>query len=846
MEDLAPTSTEVGTQPVSALTQDQAKEQEKDGAEREPSGLWTAVRSLGYQVTAFLAMVSGLLIAGARPGDLIPVLDPLTRNAAYPVSPLLTMCAATFMISAPIYAFYAYRFPYGSGTPGSDSAKDHSRELLLTTIIVALIGVIIGHSTLISTPLHVVITLSHASAAILWANNFYRRGRNNRAPTIREWLAVPALFSIGLGFTTGYVLGNVSLSQSLTGSVTIVAYLLYFILASVTGSTRIYAGLNATFCLSLVALASIGDSITPLASHAAQVLAVSVVLAAFIACFESWRATAFVHDADLAKSNGTARVGENSFYKATSLAMAVCIMVLPIMILLLDYFHYLFYLLTVVLILSFYLFWLTSGLSQAFGTQKRWSTLKTIAGFLTLVVIAADGVTQLDFPGWLVDPRFAELFAYPSLSIYVLALFYLCASLMREYNRYKMSKLPLPANETSRSTARAILLKMSTDPRNAGRLLGVSSFFPFVALFLYGFAQGCSANGDCGLLPGELSRLRAAELLYLLVCTVCVLFDYVERVFDMRSDEDFSVKAGTAEPSVDSGQANRRATGIRWASVRSAMCRFAVGIPRLTRLPTSLLVLAIVAASFGLTGNGWIRGALVGAPFALTAMLGFTLNDIWDYRKDRMSKPRRAIPAGFVTLAEAHAVAALTLAATLLWSTLSPVEVLPKGLYFAAIIGVVTYNYVVKYAAIAKTLMSALISVTPIAFSMYFVSASPLSSILVALAVLYITGREIRMDLLDLEGDRHDGAVTLPMVAGVERSGVWAGILINVSMAVLCIAAIAAKPGWPAAMMAALVIGGQLLCEFSWQRGSVGARRASIKLQWLPMLVGSIFVLANG
>lgn len=787
------------------------------GGERQVHGslapvLRFSLRAFGYAVTAPLAMVSGLLVGGMT-------IEGLTAppNGEWHGLPLF-LCLSLFLLSGPIYIAYAYRFPYGA-----KSSIDNVAGILLGALAVAS-AIAVGRDEIFSTQPHFWIAAFYSTAAVWWSYLYLRGDREGVDPLIREWVTVPALFSIGLGFTTGYVLGNPVLAGSMWSIAPIAAYTLYFLLASPRLSHRRYIALNVGFLIAVAGFAVAGGLLVPQIALASRVLLVSTVLAAFIATFEAWRVTAF----RLARnSHGADRVGAHPFYKSTTWAMALCVLILPLMILLLEYFHMLFYVLVVLLVLGFYGFWLIRGLGRRFGSHQTWSILKTVAGFGTLAVIVADGVTRFGFGGWLIEQRFSELFAYPSLSLYVLALFYLCGSIMKDYLRYKEQSLPQLGDILStQSLFRRIWSAMLDDPRNAGRLLGIASFIPFLLLFMADFASGCSSANTCSLSSDSLGRLRAAEVIYLLVCVFCVVFDYLERMFDPRTKQDFALRL----PESPDGD--------------SYAIRTAIGLAKLVRLPTSLFVLAIVCLSFGLTGNGWARGALLGAPFAVAAMLGFAVNDVWDYRKDAVSKPARAIPGRYVSLGLAKVVVAILFAVGLIWSSAVSVPPGPRALYFVALLGVIAYNYVVKYAAVAKSLMSALLSVSPIAFSLLYLNVTTLSAIMAALAVAYITGREVRMDLLDLQGDLVDHIRTLPMVIGSQKATAVSTLLINGSIAILCVAAVLLMPGASAWIMVLIVVSGQILCEVTWRAGSRSSRRVSIKLQWLPMLAGSLFVLA--
>jgi 4-hydroxybenzoate polyprenyltransferase/geranylgeranylglycerol-phosphate geranylgeranyltransferase len=772
-----------------------------------------------------------------------------------------------FLLVSAFFIQYTYRFPYHNRDrfPYFSSNTDKLSHRAIRDIIA---GALIVLGSLLTLPLlaqsydpiklwspdgrpflaQLTIALTYLVTVLVWAGQLRKDARDARRGRILDWLTIPALFSIGLGVCSGYVLRSEALINSLWGPAAIAAYLAYFLLAAVVGTRKtptesslrtllLKSPFSVFNCLVLATGSALffATLFQPTLSQVNLTLAIRLVvgavpLSAFIAVVEACRITAFEFEN---RNSSKGSICTFSYYKSTTLAIAACILILPIMILTLDQYHFLFYILVGALVLSFYFFWLMMGINNRFRGAKCWALIKLSLGFGILAVIFSDSWTQwpISIGGWLTQPWLSSLLSYPTLSIYALALFYLAGSLMRDYDRYKMASLNSGQRpDTPRAARRRILRRMSDDPRNAGRILGILSFAPFLVLFLIDFGAGCTVPPEYECLPGANPLVRAAEMLYLLICCVCLLFNYSQGTLDFRIDTDFKIALSNPSPEPPTTDGGEDSTQF-------------MGLLRLLRLPTGLFVLMIVAISYGVTGSGWTTGLILGMPFALAAMLGFALNDISDCHKDAVSKPRRPIPSGQVSLGAARTAALVVGVLAFGWATWVPLTGWHRSFYFVAFVGVILYNGVVRYAALAKTPIAALLSVSPLAFCLLTLEPGPLPAVVSGLAFLYITGRELRMDALDVDGDLQGRTRTFPILFGVSATTRVAFALIVGSMSVLSLLVLKFEFGPVALVLISLLWLGQLLCEVLWGSGMPTRRRTSIRLQWIPMLAGSFAVL---
>lgn len=187
----------------------------------------------------------------------------------------------------------------------------------------------------------------------------------------------------------------------------------------------------------------------------------------------------------------------------------------------------------------------------------------------------------------------------------------------------------------------------------------------------------------------------------------------------------------------------------------------------------SVLIGSIIGVGTELTPYGAEMALAVAAAFLFSAG-GFALNDYLDQNLDRINHPNRPIPAGTITPKNALRASAILLAASILvalginWQAVGII---------AAATGVATsYETVLKFRGIAGNLSISTLAALTFLFGGAAVNklVTPLFASVVAF--LFILGREIIMDIEDIEGDTH--RATLPRRIGPKNARVVASALI--------------------------------------------------------------------
>jgi geranylgeranylglycerol-phosphate geranylgeranyltransferase len=152
------------------------------------------------------------------------------------------------------------------------------------------------------------------------------------------------------------------------------------------------------------------------------------------------------------------------------------------------------------------------------------------------------------------------------------------------------------------------------------------------------------------------------------------------------------------------------------------------------------------------------------------------INDVFDLNIDRINKPKRPLPSGLVPVRSARIFAFILFFSGCL---IAPFIHL-AGFIIALISSIWLYLYSLK---LKRTVLWGNFSVgfiSGLAFVYGGLAVGRLKQALVVgiFALFYHFAREIIKDMEDMEGDRSDGVITLPIRRGVKTAQIWATCII--------------------------------------------------------------------
>ena len=170
---------------------------------------------------------------------------------------------------------------------------------------------------------------------------------------------------------------------------------------------------------------------------------------------------------------------------------------------------------------------------------------------------------------------------------------------------------------------------------------------------------------------------------------------------------------------------------------------------------------------------------------------GNVINDYFDYKIDLINKPERPIPSGRISLKNGKNYAYLLfLAGTICGFLISYLtnNWIPFGIVILADIVLYLYAYKLKATPLIGNLAVGFMTGFGFVFGGFSINNTTIimtSIFLGFFAFVMTTAREIVKDIEDIEGDKADGAKTLPIMIGTKKPAILAAILIVIDSA-LC------------------------------------------------------------
>lgn len=185
-------------------------------------------------------------------------------------------------------------------------------------------------------------------------------------------------------------------------------------------------------------------------------------------------------------------------------------------------------------------------------------------------------------------------------------------------------------------------------------------------------------------------------------------------------------------------------------------------------LRPSVVALAVFAVIVGSVLSGFWDYQLIGVA-AIVAMLvcggGNVLNDIFDYKIDKINKPKRPLSSGKIKMNQAKIYAASLLAAAFLLAALY-LNTWQLALTLVNMTVAFVYSWRLKKLPLIGNLFPSWLAASSFLFGSLFVGIGATILLLFMMAFFANTGREIAKAIEDMPGDKKAGYKTLPLVLG--------------------------------------------------------------------------------
>lgn len=199
----------------------------------------------------------------------------------------------------------------------------------------------------------------------------------------------------------------------------------------------------------------------------------------------------------------------------------------------------------------------------------------------------------------------------------------------------------------------------------------------------------------------------------------------------------------------------------------------------------SIILVALIDKTFSIP----IILAMIAVFFETAA--GNVINDYFDYNIDLINKPDRPIPSRRISLKNGRNYAYLLfIAGTICGFLISYItnNWIPFGIVLIADVILYLYAYKLKTTPLIGNLTVGFMTGFGFVFGGFSINNPSIITTSIFLgffAFIMTTAREIVKDIEDIEGDKADGARTLPILIGEKKPAILAAVLIIIDSA-LC------------------------------------------------------------
>jgi geranylgeranylglycerol-phosphate geranylgeranyltransferase len=698
----------------------------------------------------------------------------------------LLLLSIPVLASAYFFTRYAIRFPR------SDSAKTSPDELGSPALAKAewfyFFWIFIPHTAFViyyvsrSETISYQILLSlglFVGLFISYGRFLPKNGSSSNQPSMRHWLIWPVILSIAIGLFYGLSFSYLKISLLPLFPVILVVYLFA---ASLKLSRRLYLWLNLLVLLGVTTVSVLNQTgyiaLPPILGLSSMLFCVAA--SAYLAVFEAASITSEIAQND---QNDTRAL---RYAQATLVALTATVWLLP--------FYYIFSSFGPAFLIGFavhaftsFIIWFHFG-EGSYLRKWRWSDMKLIPGLLFLGLLVLSSTPFFSQP-W----SFHFIKRFPNWGFGILAAIVasLVTLLVKNFVVIR-----------DKDDVKAPLSELFKNRINFTRILSLLCF-----VFCCGIALRLPYVDEAQ--PGY-SRAELACLVYMICVVLCPL---------MEIKELFRPKPTLSQ------------TG-----------KSVLGILLIIRAFTSTLIALTVFLPLYWAGVSIIESLYSSIPFFCAAAGGFAINDYYDLPKDRINKPYRAIPSGKIKprLALSFGVT-LIVAGTLISVSVSHSR-FQLFLYLISIVGVGLYNLVVKYLSLSKTVLTAAISVLPILYVTTTLSYPSIYLLIPMAGVFFLLGRELLMDIRDINGDRLSHMKTLPMVIGSRATARIAFFLFALCGSILMFFTIEV---WSVrnATLTSIILSSSFILPYPWSYRGGKYRRSVILSLYVPILCGILLLV---
>lgn len=268
-----------------------------------------------------------------------------------------------------------------------------------------------------------------------------------------------------------------------------------------------------------------------------------------------------------------------------------------------------------------------------------------------------------------------------------------------------------------------------------------------------------------------------------------------------------------------------------------------ISVLKLMRPQSVCLMLLFIYIPLVVGSHKYIYALIQVMPFYFLLTGEIILNDYMDVSKDKINKPHRPLAAGTVSMQMGKMLIYIFLSCAVGLGGIIYYKVVIRCMLFGGVFLILTiYSLYINKLAEWKTFITGITTSICLSFIFTYFEVKNVQVQYAIVAFLYISGRELLMDIRDYEGDKICECKTLAVRYGKEKIYGLAVLLIVLSQFIYVIAI------WRWSNQMGKILCGIAIVMLIWAlkefRKSDSARQNSIIIMlWVPILLSIINIL---
>lgn len=319
--------------------------------------------------------------------------------------------------------------------------------------------------------------------------------------------------------------------------------------------------------------------------------------------------------------------------------------------------------------------------------------------------------------------------------------------------------------ENDRKKKQNLIFKFSSyeDTSNLVKQVLYSSLFGALACGIFIIAYGRFAIEANVVFPFTLSASCLCYIFLLMICSIVLGIDSIQKLNTVDSFE--------CEPSPSEDKSDSFTSSSMQAHKLSILTRIKK-VSELLHIPSSSMIFVLIFVPSIINGLSVLMAILRALPLTLIAMAGFALNNYIDADKDKINKPKRAIPSGILSRWFASQLCTILYMVSIIILVSIKRDFFELLVSFGAIVGTLIYSLFSKKLGYIKTLITGLLTTAPFLIVMHYYQPSVNIILFLSAIVLSTIGKELLMDINDIKGDDFVGQHTIATKLGRARTQV--------------------------------------------------------------------------